>query len=109
MSPYELENLPHTLKRVRTQPIFVRVLDEHIVRLAGGINRNLRLLQAGACQGTGRPACLGGDRIGADEVSGDARCVFNDSESGEYVGNGILIMSFAAGGIVRKRPFYVGD
>jgi hypothetical protein len=35
MSPYELENLPHTLKRVRTQSIFVIRLEVMPLQLIG--------------------------------------------------------------------------
>jgi hypothetical protein len=54
MSPYELENLPHTLKRVRTQSIFVirlEVMPLQVIGQTPGAHRRVGVITGGAFYG----------------------------------------------------------
>ncbi len=54
MSPYELENLPHTLKRVRTQSIFVirlEVMPLQVIGQTPGAHRRVGVITGGEFYG----------------------------------------------------------
>jgi hypothetical protein len=54
MSPYELENLPDTLKRVRTQPIFViglEVMPLQVIGKTPGAHRRVGVITGGEFYG----------------------------------------------------------
>jgi hypothetical protein len=54
MSPYELKNLPHTLKQVRTQPIFVvrlEVMPLQVIGKTPGAHRRVGVITGGEFHG----------------------------------------------------------
>jgi hypothetical protein len=69
MPPYELEALPHTLKKVQTQPIFVIRLDVLPIQVIGktaGAHRRVAVIRGGNSMGRVYPGrCLAGGVTGS--------------------------------------------
>jgi hypothetical protein len=86
-----------------------RILNKHIVRIAGRINPDRRFARKLAYQGAACPASVGGDRVAGDKAPRDVRSLGNDRGPRENFRHGFLITACATAGVSREGSFDPAD